>query len=99
MSFFLDRKRRNAAQTLFFAAVFCSFGSVGGAENAGKVATNIAPASTNLANVRTGGNFTIPDLNLELIWVRPGIFTMGSASDEPHRNKSEGPQTQVEITR
>ena len=79
-----------------FAVVFSS---IVGAENTTEVATKIVPASTNSANAaQPGHNFTIADLNLELIWVKPGTFTMGSASHEAHRNKAEGPQTQVKIT-
>jgi formylglycine-generating enzyme required for sulfatase activity len=44
-------------------------------------------------------NQIIPDLKLELIWVNPGSFTMGSPSDEEFRNKAEGPQTQVTLTK
>lgn len=43
-------------------------------------------------------NRTISDLALELIWVEPGSFTMGSAIDEPLRNKAEGPQMNVTFT-
>ena len=45
-----------------------------------------------------GANRAIADLALELIWVAPGTFTMGSASGEPERNKAEGPQTWVTST-
>lgn len=48
---------------------------------------------------RESHNFTIPDLKLELLWVKAGAFTMGSPSHEPQRNKAEGPQTQVKISR
>jgi formylglycine-generating enzyme required for sulfatase activity len=41
---------------------------------------------------------TIADLALDLLWVRPGTFTMGSPANEPERNKAEGPQTKVTIT-
>jgi formylglycine-generating enzyme required for sulfatase activity len=40
----------------------------------------------------------IADLQLELLWVEPGTFTMGSSADEPERNKAEGPQTRVTLT-
>jgi formylglycine-generating enzyme required for sulfatase activity len=43
-------------------------------------------------------NHIIPDLKLELIWAPPGSFLMGSPSDEPDRNKAEGPQTRVTLT-
>src|SRR5690606_34517821 len=48
---------------------------------------------------REGRNYTIPGLELELLWVEPGEFTMGSPVDEPQRNKAEGPQTKVKISR
>lgn len=41
----------------------------------------------------------IEDLKLELLWVKPGSFTMGSAVDEPERHKAEGPQTRVTLTK
>lgn len=45
------------------------------------------------------GNHAIADLKLELIWVAPGTFTMGSPADEPQRNKAEGPQTRVTLSK
>ena len=36
--------------------------------------------------IKPGKNFTIPDLNLDMIWVEPGIFTMGSHRYETERN-------------
>lgn len=44
-------------------------------------------------------NHLIPDLKLEMIWVQPGKFTMGSSSDETGRNKAEGPQMRVTLTK
>ena len=41
----------------------------------------------------------IEDLKLELIWIEPGTFVMGSASEEAGRNKAEGPQTTVTFAR
>jgi formylglycine-generating enzyme required for sulfatase activity len=41
----------------------------------------------------------IEDLKLELIRVAPGTFMMGSPTDEPERNKAEGPRTEVTLTR
>lgn len=41
----------------------------------------------------------VADLGLELIRVAPGTFTMGSAVDEPERNKAEGPRMTVTISR
>jgi len=44
-------------------------------------------------------NRTVADLTLELIWVPPGAFMMGSPTGEPDRNKAEGPQTRVTLTK
>jgi formylglycine-generating enzyme required for sulfatase activity len=38
-------------------------------------------------------------LNLELLWVDAGSFLMGSPADELDRNKAEGPQVRVTLTR
>jgi formylglycine-generating enzyme required for sulfatase activity len=42
---------------------------------------------------------TIADLQLELLWVEPGTFTMGSPPDEPQRNRAEGPPVKVTLSR
>lgn len=44
-------------------------------------------------------NRVIADMQLELIWLEPGTFQMGSPVDEPDRNKAEGPQTTVTLSR
>jgi formylglycine-generating enzyme required for sulfatase activity len=50
------------------------------------------------ASAPTPANHVIADLNLDLIWIEPGTFTMGSPPDEPGRNKAEGPQMSVTLT-
>jgi sulfatase modifying factor 1 len=45
-----------------------------------------------------GENFTIPDLSLELIWVKPGTFMMGSPVSEADRDDDES-QHQVTLTK
>jgi formylglycine-generating enzyme required for sulfatase activity len=40
----------------------------------------------------------VAGLQLELIRVPPGTFTMGSAVEEPFRNKAEGPRMEVTLT-
>jgi formylglycine-generating enzyme required for sulfatase activity len=42
---------------------------------------------------------TVADLDLELLWVGPGTFTMGSTPEEPLRHRAEGPQTRVMLSR
>jgi len=44
-------------------------------------------------------NRTIADLKLELIWIKPGTFRMGSPADEAGRNKAEGPQFSVTLSK
>ena len=45
----------------------------------------------------------VADLNstgsLEMIWVEPGTFTMGSPSDEPNHESNEAPQHEVTFTK
>lgn len=45
-----------------------------------------------------GAAYTIPYLNLELVWVPPGSFTMGSPETEASRLPTEGPLTNVTIS-
>ncbi len=40
-----------------------------------------------------------PGVPLNMVWVEPGVFTMGSPLDEPGRNDDEGPQREVRLTR
>lgn len=42
---------------------------------------------------------TIEDLGLDLIWVEPGTFLMSSPPDEPERNRAEGVQFSVTLTK
>jgi formylglycine-generating enzyme required for sulfatase activity len=44
---------------------------------------------------KAGDTFTIPDLSLEMLWVEPGTFTMGSPTSEAGRFTDE---TQHEVT-
>ena len=46
-----------------------------------------------------GRPFQIAPLDLEMVWIAPGSFTMGSPVDEPDRNKAEGPQHAVTLTK
>ncbi len=43
-------------------------------------------------------NHRIEKLGLELVWIKPGTFVMGSPAHEADRNKAEGPQTEVTLT-
>jgi hypothetical protein len=46
-----------------------------------------------------GRAFFIPSCAIELNWVAPGHFQMGSPAGEVGRSNDEGPQTQVTISR
>jgi formylglycine-generating enzyme required for sulfatase activity len=43
-------------------------------------------------------NYVVTGLQLEMLWVKPGEFTNGSAEDEPFRDKAEGPRTHIILT-
>ena len=46
----------------------------------------------------TRASHVVPDLKMELLWVGPGTFLMGSPQNEPERDKAEGPQVRVTLT-
>ena len=75
-------------------------GMAGAADGADQVKPSSRETITSVAPGApvAGANHVIPDLGLELIWIKPGTFTMGSPADEPGRNKAEGPQMQVTLT-
>jgi formylglycine-generating enzyme required for sulfatase activity len=69
-------------------------------ESHAELKTRPGPAPNAAAlELSTGRNFRIAPLDLELVWIAPGRFTMGSPADEPARNKAEGPQHEVTLTK
>jgi hypothetical protein len=44
---------------------------------------------------REGTDWTLADLKLTLLWIKPGTFTMGSPAEERDRNQAEGPRMEV----
>jgi TPR repeat protein/formylglycine-generating enzyme required for sulfatase activity len=52
-----------------------------------------------LRGAEEGQAWTVPELNLEMAYIRPGTFTMGSPASETERSSDEGPQTQVTLTK
>ncbi len=61
----------------------------------------LAAGLINLAHAAepTDGIRTIPKIDLQLAWIEPGTFLMGSPATEANRGKNEGPLTQVTLTR
>ncbi len=40
----------------------------------------------------------VPGVPLDMVWIEPGVFTMGSPLDEQGRNDDEGPPLEVRLT-
>ena len=54
----------------------------------------VSSAPMNLSTSAVEGKpFTIPDLSIEMLWVKPGTFEMGSPLGEAKRRDSETPHT------
>ncbi len=51
------------------------------------------------AGPEPGRNFTLAGPALDLVWIAPGEFLLGSPADENSRGLDEGPQTRVTVTR
>ena len=66
---------------------------------AGFLALLLLGAATRAVEPKPEANHRIADLALELIWVEPGSFEMGSPADEPDRHKAEGPRTRVTLSK
>jgi formylglycine-generating enzyme required for sulfatase activity len=55
----------------------------------------VSVALEKISSAEEGQAWTVPDLNLKMMYVRPGTFTMGSANGD----RDEKPQTRVTLTR
>lgn len=62
-------------------------------------ATNAPRPKTPAGAPVAGKSFIVPSIDIEMNWVAPGRFTMGSPPTEAGRSNDEGPQTEVTITR
>ena len=74
-------------------ALFTTLLSVGCSEDAREEAVQVDTQDESVATF--GDKFTIPDLDLTMIWVEPGTFMMGSPETEKSRT---GNETQHEVT-
>ncbi len=80
-------------------------GSSGGGLRAGMIAGFAVLVGTMYAALppaempAAGKSYTIADLKLDLRWVEAGTFLMGSPADEEGRDRAEGPQTRVTLSR
>jgi formylglycine-generating enzyme required for sulfatase activity len=64
-----------------------------------QVAREASRSTMDTSQVPKPAHHLVADLNLELIQVEAGTFTMGSPAEEPLRHKAEGPQRRVTLTK
>ena len=97
--FFSHRHRplRRFVRSLLFAGIFIAPRLTFAGAPIEQPAT--MPQTTHATGPAASTNRTISDLALELIWIPPGKFTMGSPPDEPNRNQAEGPTVIVTLTK
>lgn len=92
------RKLISMAGRLLAAGVFAP--AIFGAETAPRRELTAGVRDTGAdAGPAVRANHVIAGLNLELVWIGAGAFTMGSAAEEPERNKAEGPRMLVTLTK
>ena len=58
-----------------------------------------AGAAWTMAAVEKGKDFSIEGVGIEMVWMTPGTFTMGSPEEEWGRDKAEGVQREVTLTK
>ncbi|WP_269541513.1 SUMF1/EgtB/PvdO family nonheme iron enzyme [Cerasicoccus fimbriatus] len=58
-----------------------------------------APEMVLIPSPESGQNYEVPFIDMSLVWIAPGSFSMGSPPTEPSRLPEEGPVTQVRLTR
>jgi len=59
------------------------------------------PVVVEISPPRPQNNYSVMlpgSVALELVWIKPGDFTLGSAVDDPNHKKDEGPPTQVTLS-
>lgn len=77
---------------------FCAFSLRGSALVLGVILIAAFTASPRLVAGAPAPR-VVDGLNLELIWIEPGSFQMGSPPEEPNRNKAESPVRRVTLTK
>ena len=65
---------------------------------ASTAANQAQPATSGVTGAQEQANHIIADLALELLWIKPGTFMMGTSDDE-RPGKAESPQTKVTLSR
>lgn len=95
-----SRGKRRAVAARGFAALLttCTFQLVTAVAAPAVSANESQQGTTAPAHAASRAKHIIADLSLELLWVEPGTFIMGSPADEPERNKAESPQRTVTLT-
>lgn len=78
---------------------FPAFGRVAGTIAALAALVGAVHASPPDEAPLAGKNYTLADPKLELLWVAAGTFLMGSPPDEAGRDRAEGPETRVTLSR
>ena len=61
--------------------------------------STLTPAWAAAPSLPMGQPYTVPTAAIELVWIPPGEFTMGSPESEESRSVDEGPQTKVTLSR
>jgi formylglycine-generating enzyme required for sulfatase activity len=59
----------------------------------------VSAALEKIRGAEEGQAWTVPDLNLEMAYIRPGTFTMGSPNSEEGHSEDENLQTRVTLKR
>ena len=71
-------------------------GMVPGAANR---TAEVSAVRKQLRGAEEGQIWTVPELNLGMVYIKPGTFTMGSPNSEEGHTELESPQTRVTLTR